>query len=328
MKTSKQIYLNSILIIISLSIFSFHGAVFAASEESIRITAPTILSAVQIKDGENSQILISGLTPIDFNVEIYINGEYEGIANISQITDNFSRFSFLSKPLNSNKNFEVMAINQNQISLKLSAPTITSVRSIVEKEFFSAASVNQTTRPTNSSSTSAIINPPTINVSGQNICIPSPLIFGSTKNQNQTFVYIDNKLSNIIPAHEKSDGTSAFSYSPTGLERGQHSVYVVAQDNNGSRSAKSDTLSFCVSSPQIITATSTTTETIKQAPTSSLVFQKTIDKKPTNDSVNKQGGIPNLIIFIIFIACIGTWIFLVNRDLTNEVGKTNDNKNN
>jgi len=326
MKKIKQLYLTTLLIIVSLSILSCRGIALAANEGLNQLPAPAILSAVQIKDGDSGQILISGLAPTGYNVEIYINGKYEGVANISQITDNFTKFSFLSRPLTSNQNFEVMAINQNVVSLKFSAPTIASVRSIIEKKSFAAEVENLTTKPLVASSTIANIYPPTISVTGQNVCIPNPNISGSAKNQNQTLVYVDDKLSVIIPAHEQSTGTSSFSYSPSMLERGQHSVYVIARDNNGNKSAKPNTLSFCVSSPQIINATSTTAERIEQKPTSSLVFQKTTDKKPANDSGNKQRGTLNLIIFVVFIACLGIWITLVNRELIDDKDKTGLNK--
>jgi hypothetical protein len=322
----RRFFFSAASIFILLSTFLCCRAVLADDEESTKIPEPVILSAIQINDVENSQILVSGLMATGYNVIVYINGKYSGVANISQITNNFTKFSFLSEPLNSNQNFEIMVIGQDQISLKFSAPALISVKSIIEKNYFFSEPDKKTIKPAiSSSSATAAIDPPMLNVAEQKICIPNPDIFGSVKNQNKISIYVDDKLSAIIPVNKQSANTFVFNYSPTELERGQHSVYAIAQDKDGNKSAKSKTLFFCVSSPQIITATSAVAEIIEQTPTSSLVFQKTNDQKPAN---NKQKNTLNLFIFFAFLAGLGTWMALVNRELSGENNKTDQNKSN
>ncbi|MDD5528352.1 MAG: hypothetical protein PHO56_05305 [Patescibacteria group bacterium] len=294
----------------------------------LQIPAPTILSTAQIEEATSSQILINGLSSPGYNVIIYINGKYDGKANISQIDDNYAGFSYLSSQFNSNQTFEVMALTQNRDSSQISAPASAIVVSIIEKSLLKSAQINEIIKPV----TTTIIEPPTLLTPRQTACVPNPYVSGFSANKTLVRVYIDDKLFTAIPINSNSSSTSFFSYAPmAGIERGQHFVYAIAEDNNGNKSVRSNSLTFCVNNPQIITATNTSadnnnsslTNTEKISPTSSLsqVSQKTDNKKLAN---NKHKNLLNILVFIAFVIGLFVWMIFINRELSDDQLKDNE----
>jgi hypothetical protein len=286
-------------------------------------TPPTILSSSQIESAGTSQILVNGLVPTNCDALIYINGKYDGIANISQINDDIAKFSYLSSSFSSNQKFEVMVVSKNKLSLESSAPAMSMVNSIIEKASF------QSTKENSAAKTIPVvtITPPTIITPVATSCVSTLYVSGATINHTAVYIYIDGKTPVVIPASTGSSVYSLFSYTPTTiLDRGEHSLYAVAQDNTGNRSSKSATINFCISAPQILTATSTAeTETTNIASgatttpnqTSSVVFQKT-----TKSSMSaKDKSIINIIIFLLFIIGLLVWMIFVNRELAQDKPK-------
>jgi hypothetical protein len=287
---------------------------------------PTILSSSQIENAGTSQILVNGLVPTNCDALIYINGKYDGIANISQINDDVAKFSYLSSLFSSNQKFEVMVVSKNRISLEYSAPAISIVNSVIEKTSFRPAKENSAAK----TSSAVTITPPTIITPATTSCISTLYVSGATINHTSVYIYIDGKVPVIIPASTGSSVYSLFSYTPTTtLDRGDHYLYAVAQDNAGNKSSKSATINFCISAPQILTATSTAemettnidygaTKTPNQ--TSSVVFQKT-----TKSSMSaKDKSIINIIIFLLFIIGLLVWMIFVNRELAQDKPKNDE----
>jgi hypothetical protein len=292
-------------------------------------TAPTILSSSKIIESGNCQILINGLVTPGNNVQIFINGKYDGLANISQITSDYSRFSYLSNPYSSNQKFEVMAIGENISSKELSAPAISQVNSTIEKSSFNTAPKIIPASEKNS----ATLTPPTLISPTGSVCVFTPYISGITLSHTSVLVYIDNKLATTLPTNNSSSTNFIFSYSSNlVLGRGTHSVYVVAENAAGVKSLKSSTVNFCISSPEISSAISTTstennlnatttTATSSINETSTVVFQKT-NKLPMSE---KDKNILDIIIFLLFIIGLLIWMIFVNRELSQENKETDKN---
>jgi len=285
-------------------------------------TAPSILFLTQVEGEGSSQILVNGLIAPGYDVKIYLNGKYDGMANVSQITTDFAKFSYLSAPINSSQKHEVMAIGQNEVSLELTAPAIASVNSVIEESGLTPAKKITTVKTKTVATT---ISAPTLVSPTMSPCVSIPYISGSTPGGTSVNIFIDNNLSATIPSTKGSSSTSLFSYFPTNiLKRGVHSVYAIAQNSDGVKSYKSNALNFCINVPQILTATSTSATQIDNIPTSSpvvaaqptstAVFQKTI----TNSTGFKNKNIINIIVFLLFVIGLLVWMIFVNRELAQE----------
>jgi hypothetical protein len=320
----KKLIFAAFLIGLVPAFFIFSAqALFASTDSPAEIPKPIILSTTQLEEKTGSQIQINGLSTPGYNIIIYINGKYNGLANVSQINSSFSKFSYLSSLLDSDESFEVMAFSQDINSSQFSAPTSAMVNSIIEKSFLSSAQPNELIEPV----AAANVAPPTLLTPNQSSCILNPYISGQSLNNGKIYIYIDDELFSTISVYSSSIQSSFFSYSPAvGLGRGKHYVYAIAQDANGNKSIKSNVLSFCINSPQILTATSsladgldnavTSTGEISYTSPSNPVFQKTDNG---NNVKNKQGNPLNILIFIIFIIGLFVWIFLVNQELRSEL---------
>ncbi|MDD4901572.1 MAG: hypothetical protein PHE24_00330 [Patescibacteria group bacterium] len=323
----KKIFYIFCLVLAVFLMIAFCGSIKPAKADLLpQIPLPTILSTTQIEESTSSQIQINGLVANGYRILIYINGKYNGVANISQINSDVAKFTYLSSPLNSNQTFEIMALAQNQSTLQLSAPASAIVRSVIERSSLKSAEIKENILTNNPSP----INSPTLLTPRQISCSSSaPYISGFAISNSSVFIYIDNKLFSVVPTGNESSGTSFFSYSPkASLERGNHLVYAIAQDKKGNKSRRSNTLPFCISSPQIIATTtpasidmqdSTKIDNIASNSSSNLVFQKTISNNLSNDSHKKT---LNILIFAVFIAGLLVWMIFVNRELADENSKT------
>lgn len=284
------------------------------------ISPPTILSTYQIEEGSNSQIAINGLANPGQKILVYINGKYDGNANISQIFNSSVKFSYLSTSFTSNQNFEVTTLAQDSESLQLSAPASAQVFSVIEKSSFESNKASEEIKPNPKN----IINPPLLITPQQQACVSAPYISGFTESKTKALIYIDGVFFSDVPIINNASSSSFFSYTPADrLDRGDHSVFALAEDASGHKSGKSNILSFCISEPQIITAISTSSLGISNISSSSglplnssatgSVFQKTFKV----NAVDMRQWI-NVSIFIIFIALLILWMYFVNRRLKND----------
>jgi len=293
-------------------------------------TAPSILYLTRVEGAGSSQILVNGLIAPGYNVKIYLNGKYSAMANVSQINANSAKFSYLSAPINSSQKYELMAIGQNEVSLELTAPAIAAVTSVIEEKVIAPT---KTVPIVKAKTVVATVAAPTLVSPAATPCVAIPYVSGSTPAGTLVNIFIDNSLSATIPSTKVSSSVSLFSYLPANiLKRGMHSVYAIAQNNNGVKSSKSNTLNFCINVPQILTATSTSVAQINNIPTSSpvvtaqptstIIFQKTI----TNSKASNDKNILNIIIFLLFVIGLLIWMIFVNRELAQENNQDNNIK--
>ena len=303
--------------------------IFVSSKFVLAIvnTAPSILFLTQVEGAGSSQILVNGLIAPGYDVKIYLNGKYDGMANVSQITTDFAKFSYLSAPINSSQKYELMAIGQNKVSLELTAPAISAVNSVIEQSVLAPAKKITTVK---TKTVATIVAAPALISPTMSPCVAIPYVSGSTPSGTSVNIFIDNNLSATIPSTKVSSSVSLFSYLPANiLKRGIHSVYAIAQNNNGVKSSKSNTLNFCINVPQILTATSTSDAQINNIPTSSpiitaqptstTIFQKTI----ANSTASNNKNILNIIVFLLFVIGLLIWMIFVNRELAQENDENN-----
>jgi hypothetical protein len=324
MTISKKLFFFSLFVFF---LFSSAKIVLAEENTTSEIPPPTILETAEIKEINNSQIMVKGLVSGENQVLIYINGEYKGLANISQGNGKFSLFSYLSSPLKNIGNFKVFAIAQDKISRNLSAPTENIVSTIIEKSVLS--SVKKAPETIRQSTTNII--PPLLLTPNQKFCENKPYISGFSQNNTLVKIFINKKLYNKFLVVNKSSSTAFFSYVPNmEMDRGQYSVYATAEDTSGNKSAKSNILNFCISRPQTISSSTIKIQENEQDTTdsqlvnststdSAKVFQKTLANNSSSTSEQKSPNQKiNLILFIIFVIIIITWMIVVNKNLLDE----------
>jgi hypothetical protein len=325
--TKKQVFLS--LFFVGLS-FCLIKAVRA--EE---IQSPIVLETAQIRSSSGTQIMVKGLIAKqneENQILIYVNGIYNGFANISQGNNEFSHFNYLSSPLVSSNSFNIFAIAKNKESRILSAPTNNIVDTIIEEGLLISTSISTSTETIVKT---AVVTPaPVLLIPKQNFCESDLHISGLAQNRSLVKVFINDKLYDKFFVFSKTSSTAFFEYSPTvKMDRGQYSVYATAEDDQNNKSAKSNILKFCISTPQTI---STSTE-INELNSSSnpqqenvatnTVFQKTIENKQVlGEKIKKTNNNVNIILFIGFIVAIIFWIFLVNKELLEENKESSENE--
>lgn len=302
----------------------FSNTVLAANTNSFQPAVPIILSTSEIMESSSSQIVVNGLVEPGLEVAIYVNGKYNGLANISQINNNYSKFSFLSSPFSPNGSIEVTAISRGTNSSSVSAPASANVQNIIESAAINPPIKEEITIPQKTVSAPETLTPPNLTPQSENSCNSFINISGFTKTQTSVSVYIDDQLFTTFTPPSGNSELTLFSYSPAiTLSRGKHTSFAIAHEKNGLSSKKSNSIQFCISSPQIITATSspetntsivaTSSSNTTTKVASSSVFQKTNKSAP----VNTNKGYLNIIIFIAFLIGLLVWMIFVNRELDN-----------
>lgn len=284
--------------------------------------APTILETAKIQEDRHINVLVKGLIKPNYDVLIYINGTYAGLANISQGNTIFSKFSYVSANISDVKNLQVTAIGRNNLNNLLTSPTQISVTSLIEKPVLQPRAPKEIINPTNKPVLAPILKTP-----NSSRCESIPHISGFSKNQTTVKIFIDNKLFTSKVASSSVSEVAFFSYYPIiTLERGQHSVYAIAEDTKHNQSPKSNLLTFCVSNPHTIATSSVAENELTTNPnqntdseTDRLVFQKTNDlKSTTTNSSAKNTAKTNIILFGLFILIVAVWIIYVNKELLDD----------
>lgn len=308
-----------IFLICLLAIFAFRIPARAQNEATSDSNSPIILETEKIIEGQQINILVKGLVKPNNDVLIYINGVYDGLANISQGNAYFSLFNYLSSNIKDPNNTEILAIARDLNSHLLSSPTQAPVNSIIEKTVLTKPGPKETITKTNS-----LISAPTLKTPNEKNCVNKVYISGFSKNQTTVKIFIDNKLFAKILAISKVAETAFFSYATTvSFDRGEHSVYTIATDANGNNSPKSNILSFCIATPKITSTSSPEAidyiydlNTSWQNNDENLVFQKTNPQNASSSAESKNSNSKiNLILFGIFVLLIIAWVVFVNKEL-------------
>lgn len=302
-----------------LILFTFGIPAYAQNEALVESDSPIILETAKIQESGQNYILVKGLVKPGHEALIYINGSYNGLANISQGNTDFSLFNYLSPNIKDANNTEVSVIARNQETRLFSSPSQAHVNSIIEKTVLSQPAPKETISPTKH-----VILAPILKTPKQKDCEISPYISGFSKNQTTVKIFIDNKPYASLPATSKVAESAFFSYTPSvSLDRGQHFVYAIAEDKNGNTSPRSNLLTFCISAPQTIsTSTPEERELISDSNTTpalddpNLVFQKTkFQEKATTSKALASGVKINLFLFELFVLIVIIWIVFVNKEL-------------
>jgi hypothetical protein len=315
----------SFFLIISTAFLIKTTIVLADTQDN---TVPTIMSTTQIEEKNGNQIMVSGLVANDYNVAVYINGDYYGLANISKLNNTLSKFSFLSKTINDSGPFTVSVMSQSKNNHLLSAPVSVEVQSVIEKSSLQLNASHETIKQQNNQKTKNVqtsknnnqINPPSLLTSTSSICTKKMLVWGTSDQDTEINLFVDGNFFTSLKTFNQSSGKAFFSYQPESvLSRGTHTAYAIAQNSSGSTSTKSNIVSFCINSPQISTATTSidNNSTTVATDTQELL---TISPSSTTNTVNEKNNnktkkIFNIAIFLVFAIGLIVWMLLVNREL-------------
>jgi hypothetical protein len=201
-----------------LSILFIFSVINASAKE---IAAPIILEiGEKIYNEDSSQFYVKGLTERDSDILIYINGVFADYAKINiegTETDNFYFESDLALD-----SFEVMAISRDKKTHSLSP-------SSSQKYILSQLPAPTVVFPENK----GVITDKKITV------------LGLSKTNSIVEVYIDSKYSGETKFLIHESGTANFAYYQEDiLEKGSHSLYLIARDVLGGKSKISDITYF------------------------------------------------------------------------------------
>lgn len=180
------------------------------------LIAPTIINIDHSK-------LVTGLTPQNTEVLIYVDGLFQGMADINReggITDNFS---FLLQGDFSEGEHMVQTIAKNRTSLRLSG--------FSNVKYFNVESLPAPT-----------LLKPNKNTITQKV---KPLIIGLSKTNTKIKIFIDGVYNGSTGLVRHDSGTANFAYKPfLNLSEGWHIAWAVAEDENGRQSPVSNIIHF------------------------------------------------------------------------------------
>jgi hypothetical protein len=302
---------------------------FTARQALAQTPSPTILETTLLKADYGDQIMVKGLASKDVAVLIYINGSYNGLANISNNDPDLNNFSYLSpiiEPSSSN-NHSVTAISRNLKDFSLSSPTESKVFSVIEQSYFKKTDQpkNPVLKPSPKTNEDELTVPaPKLIAPTGNINDNRPVISGFSKNETIVKLYIDNIPEAEILVKNDNSGTAKFKYTPSrDLSRGLHFVYAVATNLKGKESVKSNLLYFFISQPQF-TATSSAAEIKTEQPQISVESINDIPTQEKEQTVPKGkvqkiiGPALNISLLVLFALGVVIWIITTNMELKKE----------
>ena len=195
----------------------------ASAEQTI--DAPTV---VKISQHELGKPFITGLMPAGTEVLVYIDGVYEGLAEIN--TDNTETDNFYYE--------HNSVLNQGIYAVTLKSRDKDSlILSLISKEIKFV--VPALSAPT--------LIEPNINIVTGKV---KPLVTGLTLSGTFVRVYIDGIYNGKTKIIAHKSGTANFAYKPfLNLAIGQHYIQAVSEDSLGNQSKKSDILNFNIEYP-------------------------------------------------------------------------------
>ena len=217
----------SLVPVVVIAVLVFNLIPFQASANNI-IPLP-VLSEIRFVGADYlTRPLFLGLTARDTDVLVYINGRLAGTAEVNRegtATDNF--YFQPAEPLPSGVH-TVFAVAKDRATLVLSPPT-------TAQEFFIAPLPAPT-----------LIQPNEDTVTGK----VKHLITGLTVSGTKVHVYIDGVLNGRTEIVRHPSGTANFAYRPfLNLSVGTHTVYAIAEDETGRKSALSNAPRFRIEAP-------------------------------------------------------------------------------
>lgn len=189
---------------------------------------PLITGVDQDGSAYANQPLVLGLSPENSEVMVYLNGVYEGNAEVNREqtgTDNF--YYQIKQDLNEGTH-SVTVIAKDKTSLRLSN---------VSNEYH--FSINSLPAPT-------LIQPDEKAITGK----VKPFITGLTVNNTFVHLFIDGKYNGKTDYLQHESGTANFKYVPfLNLEPGWHTAWAKTEDASGRISGASNVLHFRIENP-------------------------------------------------------------------------------
>jgi hypothetical protein len=293
---------------------------------------PIILNTSIIEVDNGWQISVNGLTNPGNNVLIYVDGSYDGVANISINDNNFYNFSYLSALIKNISPINVFAINKHISSSELSPVAESPVNTIVKKtlpfqpqpkkeevkKIVLVAKILERTSP-----------PILISPAGQTTNQTS-LISGFSQNDAVIKIFIDKNLVAEIPVKNNISGSASFEYLPTVImATGTHNIYTTAKKDGMKESESSNILSFSIQEKELSIKKEVkgVKEINIQESSTSVISQKiNIEQEvESNTSTKNKYSIFNISLFGIFIVSIIIWIIAIGRELKKESQKNLEN---
>ena len=191
--------------------------------------APIIISVEQMGGEYLNRPLIKGLTPLNTEVMVYIDGVYTGEAHVNEENTQTNNFYFQPVEAIDPGEHIVSAVAKDKTSLALSS-------------FSNEIAFNTNhllPAPT-------LIEPNEDTITG---CV-KPLIKGLTHNNTLVHVFIDGIYNGKTGILKHESGTANFAYKPfLNLNVGKHTAWTVAEDLVGKKSEKSNVLYFTIKEP-------------------------------------------------------------------------------
>ncbi len=170
-------------------------------------------------------IFVNGLSAGGTEVLVYVDGVFSGAAQVDK--DGTTNFYFQTKENINEGEHEVMIIARDKKTLVLSVP--------IQKKVV----VSPLPAPT-------LIKPDKNDAIGR----PKPFITGLSVSGTFVHVYIDGVYNGKTEIITDESGTANFAYLPfLNLEKGEHKVWAVAEDETGRKSGTSNTLIFNIEDP-------------------------------------------------------------------------------
>jgi len=218
----------SFFIFFVLFLIIFAGTDQVKNAKANQISAPTVIEAGSKRTLEGIGCpYISGLTQVNTEVLIYVDGNYINLAKINSENTETDNFYFEhSQSLPAGKH-TIYAISRDKTSLLLSP--------LREIEFI----VPFLPTPT-------LIAPNENTVTGK----VKPIITGLTVSNSLMHIYIDGVYNGKTSVVKHDSGTANFSYKPfLNLKIGWHTIQVIAENVQGEKSALSAALNFKIENP-------------------------------------------------------------------------------
>ncbi|MCK4540049.1 hypothetical protein KAU09_02765 [Candidatus Parcubacteria bacterium] len=213
----------SCLSILLIGLIFFVTAVNAGAD----VKKPIIVSINQ-NGAHISRPLITGLTSANTEVLIYVDGEYDGNAQINIEQTGTDNFYYQIKQELREGTHTVSALAKDKTSLRLS-----------EFSLFETFTIKSLPAPT-------LIEPDENTVTGK----VKPVITGLTVNNTFVHIFVDGRHNGKTEILKHLSGTANFSYKPfLNLTTGWHTVWARAEDASGRVSSASKVLRFYIESP-------------------------------------------------------------------------------
>lgn len=222
MKKYQKFSICSLILVILFNL-SINGLL--AAELSIN---PVIVAVLQNEPELLNKPMVTGLCPENSEVMIYLDGIYEGNANVNREQTGIDNFYYQIKQNLSEGTHAVFAIAKDRTSLRLSD---------VSNEY--SFTITPLTAPT-------LIQPDENTITGK----VKPFITGLTVNNTLVHIFIDDVYNGKTEYLQHESGTANFKYTPfLNLAPGWHTAWAKTEDKSGRISSESNILHFRIENP-------------------------------------------------------------------------------